>query len=212
MKRFLPILFSCLLLTTTGVRVQAQQQELQQLMLNIEKLNQLRAILQNMYKGYKILTQGYNTIKNLAEGNFDLHKVFLDGLLQVSPTVRNYKKVVDIISMQRQLVKEYKSAFNKFKSVNVFHQNELDYLGKVYDNLVDRSLKNLDELLMVVTAGQLRMNDAERLSAIDGIYNDMQDKLQFLRHFNDKSTLVAAQRLKSKKEIDDLMLLYGIKN
>lgn len=212
MKRTILILLSCMFFTGTSLTVKAQQEEIEQLMLNIEKLNQLRAILNNMYKGYKILSEGYNTIKNLAEGNFDLHKVFLDGLLQVSPIVRNYKKIVDIISFQRQLVKEYKSAFDRFREVRVFNSDELDYLSEVYNNLVDRSLKNLDELLMVITAGQLRMNDAERLAAIDRIYDEMLDKLQFLRHFNDKSTLIAAQRLKSKKEIDDLMILYGIKN
>lgn len=197
---------------STATPAKGQQAEIEQLLLNIEKLNQLRAILDNMYKGYQILSKGYNAIKDLAQGNFDLHKVFLDGLLQVSPTVRSYKKVVDIISFQKQLVKEYKSAYRQFRSIQVFNTNELDYFGKVYDNLVDRSLKNLDELLMVVTSGELRMNDAERLQAIDRIYTDMLDKLQFLRHFNDRTTVMASQRIKAKKETEDLQRIYGIKN
>ena len=212
MKLAFQIILSCTLLTSFSIRARGQEEEIQQLILNIEKLNQLRSILDNMYKGYKIISEGYNTIKDLSEGNYSLHKLFLDGLLQVSPAVRDYKKVLDIITFQRQLIKEYKSAYSRFKSASVFNTDEIHYLGKVYDNLVDRSLKNLDELLMVITAGQLRMNDAERLDAIDHIYLEMQDKLQFLRHFNDRSTLIAAQRLKNKKEVDDLRLLYGIEN
>jgi hypothetical protein len=191
--------------------VKAQSEELQQLMLDLEKLNQFRAILTNMYKGYQILTKGYNNIKNLAEGNFNLHKVFLDGLLQASPTVKKYKRVADIISLQLVLVKEYKVAFRQFSSANILNADDLQYLQDVYQNLVDRSLKNLDELLMIVTSGQLRMNDAERMNAIDRIYTDMQDKLQFLRYFNDKTSLVIVQKKKGLQDVDDLSRLFGIK-
>ncbi len=190
--------------------VQSQSAELEQLILNVEKLNQLRAILDNMYKGYEILTKGYNTIKELAEGNFSLHKLFLDGLLEVSPTVKRYKRIVEILTIQQRLVKEYKSALAKVRSANIFSKSDLDYIENVYENLLHRSGQNLEELLMVITSGQLRMNDAERLNAIDRIYADINDKLQFLRHFNNKTLLVAAQKQKSLREIQDLKRLYGI--
>jgi hypothetical protein len=210
MKRILiTILF---FLTLFSVKqVNAQSEELQQLILNLQKLNQFRAILTDMYKGYQILTKGYNTIKDLAEGNFKLHQLFLDGLLEASPTVKKYKHVSDIITLQLQLVKEYKSSFRQFLSAGVFNSDEIQYLQDVYQNLVDRSLKNLDELLMIITSGQLRMNDAERLNAIDRIYADMQDKVQFLRYFNDKTTLVIIQKKKGLKDVDDLSRLFGIK-
>lgn len=190
--------------------VQSQSAELEQLILNVEKLNQLRAILDNMYKGYEILSKGYNTIKDLAEGNFSLHKLFLDGLLEVRPTVKKYKRIVEILTIQQRLVKEYKSVLAKIRSANIFNKSDLDYIENVYENLLHRSGQNLEELLMVITSGQLRMNDAERLNAIDRIYVDINDKLQFLRHFNNKTLLVAAQKQKSLREVQDLKRLYGI--
>jgi hypothetical protein len=211
-KKIIIALLSVLLLAADTLPARAQSQEVQQLLLNIEKLKQLKEILDNMYKGYKILSTGYNTIKDLAEGNFDLHKVFLDGLLQVSSTVRNYKRVAEIISMQQQVIKEYKAANHRYQSLQLFNPDELEYISKVYSGLVNRTLKNLDELIMVITAGELRMNDAERLAAIDRIYADMQDKLQFLRYFNNKTSILAAQRQKNLQDIEDLLRLYGIKN
>ena len=104
------LLAGCLAGTTTY----AQAQELEELALDLQKLNQLKSILNNLYKGYEILSKGYNAVKDLSEGNFSLHEVFLDGLMQVSPAVRKYKKVADIVTMQLQLVKEYKSAFSRF--------------------------------------------------------------------------------------------------
>jgi preprotein translocase subunit YajC len=153
-------------------RVRAQSQEAAQLILNYEKLQQLEEILDNMYKGYKILTKGYNTIKDIAEGNFNLHQVFLDGLFAVNPSVRNYKRIPYIIQYQQFLVKEYKRAFNRFKNDPNLTVREIKYLENVYGSLFKQSLRNLDELLMIVTATKLRMSDEERLQAIDRIYLD----------------------------------------
>src|SRR5436189_6131399 len=83
----------------------SQSQEAQQLLLNWEKLTQLKKILDDMYKGYEIVSKGYNTIKNLSQGNFNLHQIFLDGLMQVSPIVKKYKKVADIITCQGMIGK-----------------------------------------------------------------------------------------------------------
>jgi len=190
----------------------AQVQELEQLALDIEKLAQLKSILTNMYKGYEILTKGYNTVKDLTEGNFNLHKVFLDGLLEVSPTVKKYKRIAEIINGQKVLVKEYKTAFSYFKNINVFEEGEIDYLSQVYGSLFNRSLKNIDELLMVITSNQLRMNDAERLKIIDRIYDDMQDKLSFLHDFNGRMAIVAQQKKSALEEIKVLEKLHGVQH
>ena len=175
-------------------QVVAQSTEIQQLLLNVEKLAQLKKILSNMKKGYEIVSTGYNTVKDISKGNFNLHETFLDALMQVSPTVRKYKKIREIIIFQTQLVKEYKSAFRRFDASNLFNANEIKYMDNVYSNLFNKSLQNLDELTLVITAGKLRMSDDERLNAIDRIYDDMGDKLVFLRIFNKQNNVLAIQR------------------
>jgi len=62
---------------------------------------------------------------------------------------------------------------------------------------------------MVITADQLRMNDAERLHAIDRIYADIEDKLQFLRSFNNRTQVLAVQRYQELQENKTLKDLYG---
>lgn len=192
MKKSLMILW-IVLVSFTG-QVAAQSAEVQQLLLNVEKLAQLKKILSNMKKGYEIVSSGYNTIKDISKGNFNIHQTFLDGLMQVSPGVRKYKRIADIISLQTQLVKEYKSAFRKIQRSNLFNENEVKYMGNVYSYLFTKSLQNLDELAMVITAGKLRMSDDERLNAIDRIFTDISDKLIFLRTFNKENNLLAIQR------------------
>jgi hypothetical protein len=211
MKKMILIGFAILAMLLP-VNALAQAQELQQLALNIEKLAQFRQILKDMKKGYEILTKGYNSVKDLTEGNFSLHKTFLDALMQVSPTVRNYRRVGDIINYQVILVREYRAAFDRFRNSGNFNTGEIAYLERVYDNLFNQSLRNLDELTTVITAGKLRMSDDERLEAIDRIYADMQDKLLFLRSFNNNTSVLAVQRTKELNDVDAMRSIYRPNN
>ncbi|EIA07417.1 hypothetical protein [Flavobacterium frigoris] len=193
-------------------RLAAQSQEMQQLLLNIEKLAQFKQILTDMKKGYQILSGGYNTIKELSQGNFSLHETFLDALMQVSPTVRNYRRVGEIVKYQLLLVKEYKSAFEGFRNSGNFSPAEIAYFSNVYSNLLNQSLRNLDELVTVITANTLRMTDEERLTAIDKVYADMQDKLLFLRSFNNNTTVLAIQRAKERNDVRVMRSIYKTDN
>lgn len=197
-KQFLLIVF---LLISFCVKVTAQSFEVQQLLLDVEKLDQLKKILDNMYQGYQAVSKGYNAIKDISQGNFSLHQAFLDGLLQVSPTVRKYKKITDIIISQSQLVKEYKTAFKRFTASGMFNADELNYVGKVYQNLLTKSLQHLNELALVITTGRLRMNDDERITAINRISREMDDKLNFLRIFNNENNVLVLQRVKANREV-----------
>lgn len=208
MKKLL-IILGVIFLAAPG-KATAQSAEVQQLLLNIQKLAQLKKILSNMKTGYQIVSGGYNTIKDISKGNFNLHQTFLDGLMQVSPVVRKYRRIGEIISLQGQLVKEYKSAFRRFEASNLFNVNEMAYMKNVYANLFNKSLQNLEELSMIVTAGKLRMSDDERLNAIDKIFNDAGDKLIFLRTFNKENNVLAIQRGREMVDTEVSKKLNGL--
>src|SRR6185437_3679293 len=88
----------------------SQSQAVQQLLLDVEKLTQLKSILTELKDGYQIVSRGYTTIKNISEGNFNLHDIFLKSLLQVSPVVKNYIRIKDITDAQLSIVRECKHA------------------------------------------------------------------------------------------------------
>lgn len=203
------LLLICLLFS--GLRSQAQATEAQQLALNIQKLAQFRKILRNMYDAYRILSQGYNKVKDITSGNYSIHEAFLDGLMAVSPAVRNYSKVADILQNQAAIIKEYRNAYNRFKDAGIFSTEEISYLGKVYDNLLDRSISNVNELTMVLTASKLRMSDDERLTSIDRLADEIQEQLSFLRSFNNKTGVLAMQRIKEKRDINTIRKFYNVK-
>lgn len=209
MKR-IRIIILCLLSLGYAGHSFGQAAEAQQLLLNWEKLRQLEEILDNMYRGYKILDKGYTTIKNIAEGNYTIHELFIDGLMLVNPSIRNYKRIPFIIDYQKLLLKEYQRAYSRFRQDPNFKLDELEYLANVYKFLFDASLRNIDELMMIITATKLSMSDDERMQAIDRIFFDMEDKLIFLRTFNNNTQLLAVQRARSMNDFRTMRQLYGV--
>jgi len=187
-----------------------QEQELQQLILNIEKLAQFKQILADMKKGYDILSAGYNTVKDLSEGNFTLHKTFLDGLLKVSPAVKKYYKVADIIRYQLIIVKQCTNGKRFFNSSHQL-KDYAAYGNLVYDKLLAQSLDGLNDLLKVLTDGTYRMSDEERLQEINGIYENMKDQLNFLQYFNSSNGMLDLQEKREKRDLDVLKKYYEAK-
>ncbi|MDT3404278.1 TerB family tellurite resistance protein [Mucilaginibacter terrae] len=212
MKSKVIIVTLSILVGMGSVKGYAQGTEMQQLLLNIEKLTQLKSILSDMKTGYQVYQQGYGMISNLSKGNFDLHDIYLSGLLAVSPAVRNYQRIPEIISMQTSLIKEYKSATGRFRQSGTFSAAELGYLSNVYQKLIGESLQGIEELIQVTSAGKLRMSDAERLQAIDRIYSGTTDKLNFLRSFNRQGIILSLRRTRDLENTRQLKRLYGLTN
>ena len=188
----------------------SQAHEITQLVLNYEKLIQLEEILDNMYKGYTILDKGYNTVKGIAEGNFRLHEAFLNELLKVSPEVRKYYRVAEIIQYQQRILDEYKATYRKVRKGESFSVEELAFLAEMYEGLFQASLRNLDELVLILTAGELRMSDFERLEAIDRLHGEISGLLLSVREINREINALDLQRSRRADERRKILELNGI--
>jgi hypothetical protein len=199
-----------LLLPVSGVMAQSVSDDIQQLLLDVEKLSQLKQILTEMYQEYTMLYNGYEKIKGLSQGTFSLHKVYLDGLLLVSPSVSSYWKVADIVLKEANLVRDYQAASAYFRGSGLFSSQELDGIAVFYSTVVERAEKDIAELTMVITGGTLRMSDGERLSAIDRIDGDVTGQLSVLHSYNNSAALQAAQRVQVAGDIGAIRGLYGI--
>lgn len=204
-------IFVILVQFTTVPKLSAQQFEIEQLLLNVEKLVQFKEILNNMYDTYKMLEEKYSRVRDIAAGNFNLHKTFLDGLMQVSEPVKRYYKISEIISMQAKLAKEYRASLRMFKEINQFSKEEIGFIEKIYKDLINESIQQLNSLMTVITAGELRMSDDERIKAIDNIHKEISDQLTFLRSFSSSTHQLALQRLRESSELKGLEKIHGIK-
>jgi len=196
------------LLLFTAAGAKAQTADLTQLILDIEKLTQLKGILSDMKTGYTMVDGGYNEVKSIESGNLNLHTTFLNGLMMVSPAVAKYGKVAEIVLEQGYIVTEYEQYYKQFSGSGHFSSDELAYLLNVYTTLLQQSLQNISQLADILAGGKLRMSDDERLHAIDGIYADTDDKLTFLRNFDQQAAVLDMQRQHDLNDISTLQKLY----
>lgn len=201
----------CLLLSILmpQSKLAAQEQEVQQLLLNVEKLAQMKEILEQLKSGYAVVAKGYLTVKNISEGNFSLHKVFLDGLVEVSPAVRNYHKVTEIVKGQVRLIKTCKATLKGARSADLLKDEELDYLSGVVDNLMRGSLRQIEALATVLSSGTLRMSDEERLDAIDRLWAETKEQQTFLASFSSEAKVLLLQRFKGLHDNAATRRLYS---
>lgn len=210
MKKCVPGILLFLLTSCSSFNARSQSFETEQLLLNLEKLSQLKSMLEDLKKGYEIISNGYNRVKEVSEGNFNLHDLFLHHLLKASPTVRNYYKVKEITTNGLKLVDECKGAFKYFQQSAEFTTEEINHLKKVYTHLLSKSANYLEDLAVLISDGTFRMSDDERISHIDAIHLQVLDQLTFLKHFNNENKVLLIQRAKAQNDVETSKRLHGL--
>jgi len=197
-------------LVTNLSQGQSITQLLQQYVLDIEKLASMKATLQQMYKGYATLETGYTTIRDIAKGNFNLHKAFLDALLVISPAVASDPRIPTIINTEYSIVAGYHAANARWSASGVFTPQELNYIIDTYSALLTRCTQSIEELTLVITADQLRMSDGQRMQAIGRIDEETKQQAAMLQQLDNTLAIQTEQRLAAQGDINTLNSIYGL--
>lgn len=194
-------------LFTLGLK--AQDQEVKQLLLNVEKLNQLRDILEQMKAKYQILAQGYQKIQQINQESFEIHSLFLDRLVKVNPQVRQYYKIAEVLGMQIRLFEGMKQVVRGLNLNEMIAGKELQYSEKAFSGFRKNSWNNLEEMSLILSDNQLQLTDSERIKGIDRIHTDMNGLLD---EFNSLSLMMDQVGKNRKYQQGDLKSLKSILN
>lgn len=174
----------------------------------MEQIAKLQLYLGYVKKGYSIVEKGLTTIGDIKNGDFNLHHEFFNHLRDVSPTVRKYGRITEMIALQIKMVAGYKKFYDQFKQSGVFSNRELDYLYQVFSSLLSQVAEDIEELTTILTDAKLEMADKERLERIDKIHQSTLDKYEFLFSFLRDTDLQAKQRKKELEDVKTLNKLY----
>lgn len=207
----LGVYFLCLLPASSQTLAEWTEQEKTQKKYLLQQIAALQVYLNYAKKGYEVAGKGINTVRNIKKGDFNLHEEFFTSLKNVNPKISRYVKVADIIAYQVWIIKQTKQTIQGITETKQFTSEELDYCKKVFDNLLDECIKNIEELLMVITSDVLEMKDDERLKRVDKIYLDMLEKYSFCSSFSEEMGLLSVQRLGEQMEINRSKLINGLK-
>jgi hypothetical protein len=204
MKKIMVMLVSSILFSGG---MQAQNKYQKELLLQIAAL---QVYIEYGQKGYNVVKKGLGFIGDVKRGELNLHQDYFSALKKVNPKIKNYFKVVEIVSMQIQIMKTYKRTFRQLQEDDLFHGNELDYIQRSFDRLLENCNATLKELLVITTDAQLEMKDDQRMESIDGLYRTMVDDYTFCQNFCKEAKLLAIARIKERKEVKWSRVVQGL--
>ena len=169
----------------------------------LKQLTYLKLYAGYLKKGYDVVSDGVGTIKGFTSGEFGLHEAFFGSLALVNPLIKNDYRVLEIASMQGKISK----AFVLMGRLDLDGSN-LAYIHSVHDGVIEECNKDLDELLLMVSASSLEISDQERLSRLAKVHNSMSEKLEFVSGFYVEVQSIVQSGRDSKSDVLKLRRLY----
>jgi hypothetical protein len=149
-------------------------------------------------------------ISDWVQKQKDLYQEYYNELWQVKQVISDYDKVKNIIALQSKIISEYNSAYSLFKQDRNFSASEIGWMYNVYSGIINESLKNVEQALIVVNAFVTQMSDGERLKIIDNANAGMQKNYNDLKQFNSQNIQLSLQRGAENNDVGSVKALYGL--
>lgn len=180
--------------------------------LMIQRLQNKSIALQNVQKVIE------NTLSKLklaeiaewSEKHRALYQKFYDELWKVRSTLATYHRISIIIQRQKQIVEQYSFSWQMARQDKHFTQSEIDYIYRVYTGMLDESVSNLDQILLVINSFKTQMSDAKRLEIINEAGDNIDQNYYDLKAFSEENIQVSLNRSKDEAEVEAVKKLYGI--
>jgi len=135
---------------------------------------------------------------------------YFEELAKVKSLIAYYQRIRDIIKKQEQMVASYRRAWGLLRNDPHFSPQEIDYIGKVYSGIIEESLKNLDEISLVISSFKTTMTDAKRIEIMDKAAERIEKNSHDLLRFNSENAMISLQRSRSLAESERIKVLYGL--
>lgn len=226
MKKKLIISLACLLLMSTPARpaekvtalpileiVKAVTKKvIKAIDLRIQKLQNKTIWLQNAQKQVEnVLSKlKLDEISDWTQKQKDLYKGYYEELAKVKSIITYYQRIKEIAKKQTQLVQEYERAWNLFKQDSHFKDSEVQYMEQVYSGILEESVKNIDQIFLILDSFTTQMSDLKRLEIINKAADQIDANYDDLTMFNQQNILLSLQRAKTEADAKQVKQFYGI--
>ncbi len=180
--------------------------------LAIQRLQNKTIGLQNAQKAIenKMSKLKLKEISEWAEKQRKMFENYYDELAKVKNTIATYKRARQIIEGQLALVDQYTQAWNLLRQDKHFSPQELEYMYQVYSGILESSLKNVEQLYLVISEYKTTMSDGKRLELIASVAVQLDQNHSDLKKFNNQNFLISLQRSRSESEAAMIKRLYGL--
>ncbi|MBO3272954.1 hypothetical protein [Hymenobacter defluvii] len=152
----------------------------------------------------QVLTKGF------TEKNMLLAKNWYDGLLQVSNTIKTYRRVQHIFERQTAIITIYSNYIGKFKQDSHLTPAQVQGMVRGYTVLIQESASYLDDLTAIVSPLKSKMTDAERMELIDQLDDKVTHQYDLVSYFTRRNMAISLQQAQDDKDMQTLKQLYGL--
>lgn len=168
--------------------------------------------LQNAQKKLEnsMTKQKLNEISDWTKKQKEQYQQYFDELKKVKDAIRDYQRVKDIMQMQWRIINEYGKVWELIKNDRNFTAKELQYMQRVYTNLLNQTLQNVKQLRTITTSYSTQMSDGKRLELTNAIGEEVQRNYDDLRRFNASNIQLSLSRTKTRQDVEQIRVLYGI--
>lgn len=180
--------------------------------LQIQRMQNKTIWLQNAQKALEnTLSQTkLGEISDWTQQQKDLFGKYYQELQEIKSAIALYERIREMTEKQAVLVSSYHHAWSLLQQDKHFSADELSYMGKVYTGILEESVKNVDEMLLVVSSFKTQMTDEKRLEMINTSASRIDTNYSDLQQFNNQNIMLSLQRAKDENEVSTLKKYYGI--
>ncbi|WP_079689376.1 conjugal transfer protein TraI [Ohtaekwangia koreensis] len=180
--------------------------------LMIQRLQNKTIWLQNAQKVLenKLSELKLTEIAEWTEKHRKLYQEYYEELWKVKNALAAYQRIREIMDKQVRIVDEYKRAWNLVRQDKHFTESEIDYMYRVYTGILNESVKNLDQVLLVINSFKTQMTDAQRLAIITQAGDRIEQNFIDLLEFNMNTYQISLNRARTQSEVDRVKKLYGL--
>lgn len=180
--------------------------------LGIQRLQNKTIWLQNAQKQIEntLSKLKLDEISDWTKKQRDIYKDYYEELQKVKSIIIYYQRIKEISSKQTRLIEEYERAWNLFKKDQSFKVSELEYMEKVYDGILEESIKNIDQIFLIIDSFSTQMSDLKRLEIINKAADQIDTNYNDLRLFNQQNVVLSLQRAKTDADAKKVKQFYGI--
>lgn len=150
-------------------------------------------------------------ISDWSKKQKEQYQQYFEELHKVKSLISYYQRIRDIMNIQLRIVEEYKRSWNIISSDKHFSARELEYMGSIYAGILSETVKNIEELSLVVNSFKTQMSDAKRLEMIANIAHKVQGNYTDLKSFTQKNGTLSLLRAKTATDINNIKMWYGLK-
>ncbi|ULT42931.1 conjugal transfer protein TraI [Niabella defluvii] len=171
--------------------------------LQIQRLQNKTIWLQNAQKTLEntLSKLKLDEISDWTEKQKEQYRKYYEELAKVKSIISYYQRIRDITKKQLRLVDEYKRSWSLIRQDSHFTVEEIFYMEKVYSGILDESLKNIDQISLIIKSFTTKMSDAKRLELINNAADQVDVNYLDLVQFNRQNTLLSLQRAKTETEV-----------